>query len=38
MIKASKTILKLGAKNVLLKGGHRKSKKVEDVYLGEYGF
>ena len=37
MIKASKTILKLGAKNVLLKGGHRKSKKVEDVYLGEYG-
>ena len=37
MIKASKTILKLGAKNVLLKGGHRKSKNVEDVYLGEYG-
>ncbi len=37
MIHASKLIQNFGAKNVLLKGGHKKSKFVEDVYLGEYG-
>ena len=30
---AGKKLLKLGAKNVLIKGGHRKSKYIEDVYL-----
>ena len=38
MIIASKSILKLGAKNILLKGGHNKSNFIEDLYLGEYGF
>ena len=37
MIKASKIILKSGAKNVLLKGGHQKSKYVEDVFVGRVG-
>ncbi|MEC7179368.1 MAG: bifunctional hydroxymethylpyrimidine kinase/phosphomethylpyrimidine kinase [Pseudomonadota bacterium] len=37
MIDASKKILKIGVKNVLLKGGHKKSRFVEDVYLGDYG-
>ena len=37
MIKASKIILKFGAKNVLLKGGHKKSKYINDVFLGESG-
>ena len=34
MIKASKIILKSGVKNVLLKGGHQKSKYIEDVFVG----
>ena len=38
MKEASKILIKMGAKNVLLKGGHKKSKIVEDVYLGENGF
>ena len=33
MIKASKVLLKLGAKNVLLKGGHLKSKTLTDIYI-----
>ena len=37
MIEASKIILNFGAKNILLKGGHTKSKYVDDVYLGEEG-
>ena len=35
MIIASKNLLKLGAKNVLLKGGHKKSKIIEDLFLNE---
>ena len=37
MIEASKIILNFGVKNILLKGGHTKSKYVDDVYLGEEG-
>ena len=37
MIQASKIILKFGVKNILLKGGHKKSKNIEDVYLGKFG-
>ena len=33
MISAAKILIKLGAKNVLIKGGHSKSKKIEDVFL-----
>ena len=33
MIKAANILLKLGAKNVLIKGGHRNTKYVEDVLL-----
>ena len=33
MIKAANILLKLGAKNVLIKGGHRKKKYIEDVLL-----
>tara|TARA_B100002019_G_scaffold291817_1_gene313053 strand:+ start:342 stop:1154 length:813 start_codon:yes stop_codon:yes gene_type:complete len=33
MIMAGKILNKMGAKHVLIKGGHRKSKKIEDVYL-----
>ena len=33
MIKAANILLKLGAKNVLIKGGHRKTKYMEDVLL-----
>jgi len=33
MIDAAKILLKLGAKNVLIKGGHRKTKYMEDVLL-----
>ena len=31
MIMAAKILIKLGAKNVLIKGGHRKSNNMEDV-------
>ena len=31
MIYAGKTLLKLGAKNVLIKGGHRKTKIIKDM-------
>ncbi len=35
MIYAANLLLKLGAKNILLKGGHRKSKYMEDVFLNK---
>ena len=35
MIKAGKILLKLGAKNVLLKGGHTNSKYIEDIFLNK---
>ena len=35
MIKAGKILLKLGAKNVLLKGGHMNSKYIEDIFLNK---
>ncbi len=35
MIFAAKTLIKYGVKNVLLKGGHRKSKFIEDVFLNK---
>ena len=33
MIRAANILLKMGAKNVLVKGGHRKNKYIEDVLL-----
>jgi hydroxymethylpyrimidine kinase/phosphomethylpyrimidine kinase len=35
MIFAGNKLLNLGAKNVLIKGGHLKSKKVEDIFLSK---
>ncbi len=35
MIFAANKLINLGAKNVLIKGGHLKSKKVEDVFLNK---
>ena len=35
MILAAKKLINLGAKNVLIKGGHLKSKKVEDILLNK---
>ena len=35
MIIAAKQIINLGAKNVLIKGGHLKSRKVEDIFLNK---
>ena len=35
MIIAGKYLINLGAKNVLIKGGHLKSKKVEDIFLNQ---
>ena len=35
MIKAGKILLKLGVKNVLIKGGHNNSKYVEDIFLSK---
>jgi len=37
MIRAANILLKLGAKNVLIKGGHRKTKYIEDVLLNGKG-
>ncbi len=37
MICAANILLKLGAKNILLKGGHRKSKYMEDILLNKKG-
>ena len=38
MIFAAKKMLNLGAKNVLIKGGHLKSKKVYDIFLNKSDF
>jgi len=38
MIFAANKLIKLGAKNVLIKGGHLKSKKVEDIFLNKRDF
>ena len=35
MIFAANKLIKFGAKNVLIKGGHLKSKKVEDIFLNK---
>ena len=35
MIKAGKILIKLGAKNVLIKGGHLKSKQMNDIWLNK---
>ena len=35
MIYAGKMLLKIGVKNVLIKGGHKKTKYVEDVFLNK---
>ena len=35
MIKAGKILINLGAKNVLIKGGHLKSKKMNDILLNK---
>ena len=35
MIKAGKILISLGAKNVLIKGGHLKSKQMNDVFLNK---
>ncbi len=35
MILAANRLINLGAKNVLIKGGHLKSKKVEDIFLNK---
>ncbi len=37
MIFSAKKLLKLGAKNVLIKGGHLKSKNVEDILINKTG-
>ena len=37
MIHAARILLKLGAKNVLVKGGHKKTKYIEDVLLSRKG-
>ena len=36
MIDAEKILLKFGVKNVLIKGGHSKSKLLEDIFKQEY--
>ena len=38
MIFAANKLIDLGAKNVLIKGGHLKSKKVEDIFLSKLDF
>ena len=38
MILAANKLINLGAKNVLIKGGHLKSKKVEDIFLNKSDF
>ena len=38
MISAAKELIKLGAKNVLIKGGHLKSINVEDIFLNKFEF
>ncbi len=38
MITAANILINLGAKNVLIKGGHLRSKKVEDIFLNKSTF
>ena len=38
MINAASKLIDLGAKNVLIKGGHLKTKKVEDIFLNKSDF
>ena len=38
IILAANKLINLGAKNVLIKGGHLKSKTVEDIFLNKSGF
>ena len=38
MITAANKLISLGAKNVLIKGGHLRSKKVEDIFLNKSNF
>ena len=38
MIISAQKLIKLGAKNVLIKGGHLKSKKVEDIFVNKSGY
>ena len=38
MILAANELINLGAKSVLIKGGHLKSKKVEDIFLSKKEF
>ena len=35
MIKAAKILLRLGVKNILIKGGHSKKKTMKDVFLNK---
>ena len=35
MIRAGKILIQLGAKNVLIKGGHLKSKQINDILLNK---
>jgi len=35
MILAAQKLIEIGAKNVLIKGGHLKSRKVEDIFLNK---
>ena len=37
VILAGKELLKLGAKNILIKGGHLKSKNIQDVFINKHG-
>ena len=38
MIKAGKILIRLGAKNVLIKGGHLKSKQMNDILLNKKNY
>ena len=38
MLQAANELINLGAKNVLIKGGHLKSKNVEDIFLNKSDF
>ena len=38
MVSAAEILIKLGAKNVLIKGGHKNSKNVEDIFLNKKEF
>ena len=38
VLRAAKILLKAGAKNILIKGGHQKTKKIEDVLLNRKEF